>query len=42
LGSSSTIPSGIVVAVIVQALSDRPGAAFGVLAGVAALVLVFA
>jgi cyanate permease len=33
---------GIVVAVIVQALSDRPGAAFGALAGVALLVLAFA
>jgi cyanate permease len=33
---------GIVVAVIVQALSDRPDAAFGAMAGVALLVLVFA
>ena len=33
---------GIVVAVIVQALSDRPGAAFGVMAAVALSVLVFA
>ena len=30
------------MAVIVQALSDRPGAAFGVMAAVASLVLAFA
>ena len=30
------------MAVIVQALSDRPSAAFGVMAGVALLVLAFA